>query len=166
MSYRLEKLKRLILHGATPEHERRTAFDRYTKLLSQGSGSRGRLTRSIRIGPTRRRVELDEVGRLEDYVAGKSFGETIADMYRACRDCDVQPAALDLGYHGTREAVVAVTFPAADLPEGLTFQEAIRRDWPQARVNATTEQAVNERTLLVYLGERCDPANAASGVEQ
>jgi len=161
VSDRLEKLKRLILHAATPEHERRSAFDRYTRLLCQGSGSRGRLTRSIRIGPTRRRVELDEVGRLEDYVAGKSFGEAIADMYRACRDCDVQPTALDLGYHTSREAVVAITFPAAELPDGLTFQDAIRRHWPQARVNATTEQALNERTLLVYLGARSELAGGS-----
>lgn len=149
MDDRLDKLKNLIVHDGTPPGERAAALDRLLQLATEGGGP---VTRSVRIGPRRRKSIVDEWTRLEEYAGDRTYGEVIATIYRACRQCTVLPLNLDFGIHDSDEAVVAVTFHSSNLPNGLDMQDALRENWPGARVSATTEQGKDDRTYLLYLG--------------
>ena len=149
MTTRFDKLKELIVHRATPEGERAAALERLLAIVKDGGGP---VTRSVRIGRRRQRVVVGEWERLEPYVDGMTYGDVIAEIYRACRVCNVQPLTIDFGFHDSTEAVIAIDFSAKALPNGLDLQDALRVKWSRARVSTTTSQGESERTYLLYLG--------------
>lgn len=154
MDSRFEKISNLIVHENTPPNERAAALERLVSMIENGGGP---ITRSVRIGAMRRRSLIDEWTRLEGYAGDRTHGETISSVYRACKACAVWPLSIDLGFHGSDEAVIAIKFGRGNLPNGLDLQDAIRQDWPDARVSATSAQDADDKTYLLYLG-----ADAAS----
>lgn len=149
MDSRLDKLKTVITHAGSLPGERAAALNRLIQMVSEGGGP---VTRSVRIGPRRRKSIVSEWNRLDDYAGGRTYGEAIATIYQACKACKVMPVSIDFGFHGSDEAVVAVNFLSSHLPNGLDLQEALRLSWAGARVSATIEQGKDERTYLFYLG--------------
>ena len=146
---RFDKLKTMIAHDGTPSAERAVALDRLIKMIVDGGGP---VTRSVRIGHRRQKAVVDEWGRLEPYADGITYGQAIASIYRACRECAVIPTRLDFGFNDEDEAVVAIGFQTGHVPNGLDLQDECRVDWPGCRVSATTDQSDEERTYLLYLG--------------
>lgn len=149
MAELLDKLKAMIVHDGTPTNERSAALERLIKMITDGGGP---VTRSVRIGTRRRRSVIDELGRIDPYAGDRTYGETIGSIHRACKTCSVLPISIDFGFHDSDEAVVAVSFASSGLPNGLDFQDALRLDWPKARVSATIQQGQADRTYLLYLG--------------
>lgn len=150
---RLDKLRELICHPGTPATERRAALDRLEALLTGGDApqARTRVTRSTRIGRSRRPLALDELERLEPYALGRSHGEVVAELARACVLCGCRPDRIDLGWHSQEGPVVAVCFTSQPMPELQAFQKAVALWLPAAKVTLSTFVADGERRLLVFL---------------
>lgn len=149
MDTRFDKLKRLICHGQTSEHERSAALERLLDIVRDGGGP---VTHSVKIGPRRQRTIVDEWTRLQPYIDDLKFGDAIAGIYRACEECSVQPLAIDFGEHDNGECVVAVDFLPGACPNGLDMQDALRKTWSGSRVTAAIEQDDTKRTYLFFLG--------------
>jgi hypothetical protein len=150
---RLDKLRELICHPATPPAERRAALDRLEAMLSgeDGPRPRTRVTRSTRIGRSRRPIPLDELDRLEPYALGRTHGEVVAELARACALCTCRPDRIDLGWHPEEGPVAAVCFSAQPMPDLDAFRRAIGLWLPQAKVTLSTFVAEGERRILVFL---------------
>ncbi len=158
---RLGKLRELICHPGTPAGERRAALARLEALLTD----RGRpapvirVTRSTRIGRTRRPVPLDELERLDAYALGLSYGEVVSELARACRAARFRPDRIDLGWHPEEGPVAALCVEDRPVPDLETLREAIRRWRPAAKVTLSTFVAEGERRILVFL----EPGSGAGG---
>lgn len=150
---RLDKLRELICHAGTPPAERRAALDRLEALLAGGDlpGPRTRVTRSTRIGRTRRLLPLDELERLEPYALGRTYGEVVAELARACALCSCRPDRIDLGWHPEEGPVAAVCFELQPMPDLDAFHRAILLWLPSAKVTLSTFVADEERRILVFL---------------
>ncbi len=150
---RLDKLRELICHPGTPASERRAALVRLEAILrgEEEAGARTRVTRSIRIGPSRRPVPLDEFDRLEPYAFGLSCGDVAAELARACVRAECRPDRIDLGWHPEQGPVVAVCFKNRPMPELETFRHAVRARFPDAKVTLSSFVAEGERRILVFL---------------
>jgi hypothetical protein len=157
---RLDKLRELICHPGTPPAERRAALDRLEAMLTGADepGPRTRVTRSTRIGRSRRAIPLDELERLEPYAMGRTYGEVVAELARACALCTCRPDRIDLGWHPEEGPVAAVCFAGQPMPDLEAFRRAIGLWLPEAKVTLSTLVAEGERRILVFLapgsGER------------
>lgn len=157
---RLDKLRDLICHPGTPPAERRAALDRLEAMLSGDDqpGPRTRVTRSTRIGRSRRPIPLDELDRLEPYALGRTHGEVVTELARACLLARCRPDRIDLGWHPEEGPVAALCFTTQALPELDAIRAAVALWLPQAKVTLSTFVAEGERRILVFLapgsGER------------
>ncbi|MCS6876709.1 MAG: hypothetical protein NZP72_00265 [Geminicoccaceae bacterium] len=160
---KLDKLRELICHPGTPAAERRAALARLEAILGDREelGTRTRATRSIRIGPSRRPIPLDEFDRLEPFALGLSCGEVVAAVAQACREAECRPDRIDLGWHPERGPVVAACFASRPLPDLERFRSAVRHRFPEARVTLSDFVAEGERRILLFLA----PAPSAHGRE-
>ncbi|MCS6779775.1 MAG: hypothetical protein NZ555_08745 [Geminicoccaceae bacterium] len=159
---RLQKLRELICHAGTPAAERRAALDRL-EALARGEDAplaRTVVTRSARIGRSRRPLPLDELERLEPYALGRSFGEVAAELARACLLSGCRPDRIDLGWHAQEGPVAAVCFASQPMPDLDRFRGAIRLWLPEAKVTLSTFVAEGERRILVFMapGSGGEPA--------
>lgn len=161
---RLDKLRELICHAGTPPTERRAALDRLEAVLTGGDlpGPRTRVTRSTRIGRSRRPLPLDELERLEPYALGRTHGEVVAELARACALCSCRPDRIDLGWHPEEGPVAAVCFELQPMPDLDAFRRAITLWLPEAKVTLSSFVADGERRILVFLapGSGGPPAEA------
>lgn len=150
---RLDKLRELICHAGTPPTERRAALDRLEAVLTGGDlpGPRTRVTRSTRIGRSRRPLPLDELERLEPYALGRTHGEVVAELARACALSSCRPDRIDLGWHPEEGPVAAVCFQLQPMPDLDAFRRAITLWLPEAKVTLSTFVAEGERRILVFL---------------
>ncbi|MCB9943327.1 MAG: hypothetical protein H6851_06855 [Geminicoccaceae bacterium] len=161
----------MITHHGTPEAERCAALKRLEALLghrtdkSEAPLQPAMITRSVRIGHRRRPTAIDEFVRLELYTPEHTYGDVIRDIYLACQASNAIPFGVDFGFHQSDEAVIAIRFRAGMMGDPMDFQSEIRHHWPKARVTLSTQEKVDERILLLYLGvHQCDQKTVSSNV--
>jgi hypothetical protein len=162
---RLDKLRELICHPGTPPAERRAALDRFEAMLTgeDAPGPQTRVTRSTRIGRSRRPIPLDELERLEPYALGRTHGEVVTELARACALCTCRPDRIDLGWHPQEGPVAAVCFQTRPMPDLEAFRRAIALWLPQAMVTLSTFLADGERRILVFLAPGSGGRSAEGG---
>lgn len=153
----LDKLRTLITHDGTPAGERQAALERLERLIAGHDGMvapRTRVTRSVKIGRQRRRLPVDEWGRLAAYTAELSHGECLARIARACEAHGLLPLQIDFGEHAAERPVIAIHFPLGEAPNTLDFAAAVRAQMPEASVNLANQHSSDERLFLIYLPGR------------
>jgi hypothetical protein len=153
----LDKLRELITHAGTPVPERRAALERLERLIAGHDGPAlppTRITRSARIGRSRRALTLDELGRLRAFTTQLSFADCIAGIARACEAHGIMPAGIDFGARDGEVPVVAVVFPKGEAPSAVSFAAAVDTTLPGTRLNLADHSGPDERRFLLYLPGR------------
>lgn len=156
---RLDKLRDLICHPGTPAPERRAALGRLEAALTGADrpAPRTLVTRSTRIGRSRRPLPLDELDRLEPYALGRTHGEVVAELARACRLAACRPDRIDLGWHPEEGPVAALCFRGQPLPDLDAVRGAVALWLPAAKVTLSTFLADGERRILVFMAPGSGP---------